>query len=187
MQNSLCFFFFYEWRSCSKVLHFIAPTMNSVNLNCFSSGVQYTSLVQTWYSALHVCTACYAFIYVCVCWWCATLSLCFVCVPPAAGVSTAVGLPAAAPAGPAGPAAASAQPSEARTAHDPAGTDRPAAALPHSGSVPNITALYSATLACSSLTHLPCHQSTMGTFQLTKHNTQHPGFLHSMEKHGIWF
>lgn len=63
-------------------------------------------------------------------------------VPSAAGVCTAVGLPAAAPAGPAGPAAASAQPSEARAAHDPARTDQPAAALPHSGSVPKITALY---------------------------------------------
>lgn len=60
--------------------------------------------------------------------------------PPAAGVSAAVGLPAAAPAGPAGPAAASAQPSEARAAHHPARTDRPATPLPHSGSVPHIIA-----------------------------------------------
>lgn len=75
---------------------------------------------------------CLSIFFFCVC----------VCVAPAAGVSTAVGLPAAAPAGPAGPAAASAQPSEARAAHNPAWTDRPAAALPHSGSVPDITALY---------------------------------------------
>lgn len=76
---------------------------------------------------------------------CPSIFLC-VCVrvriPLAAGVSPAVGLPAAAPAGPAGPAATSAQPSETRAAHNPAWTDRPATALPHSGSVPNITALY---------------------------------------------
>lgn len=67
--------------------------------------------------------------------------MCFdvcVCVSSAAGVGAAVGLPAAAPAGPAGPAAASAQPSEARAAHDPAWTDGPTAALPHSGSVPGV-------------------------------------------------
>lgn len=59
-------------------------------------------------------------------------------MPPAAGVSTAVGFPAAAPAGPAGPAAAPAQPSEARTAQHPAWTDWPATALPHSGLVPHM-------------------------------------------------
>lgn len=69
-------------------------------------------------------------------------------VPPAAGVSTAVGLPAAAPAGPAGPAAASAQPSEARAAHHPARTDRPASALAHSGSVHNTTVTTSPTALC---------------------------------------
>lgn len=72
---------------------------------------------------------------------CLRLCLCVrVYVPIAAGVSAAVGLPAAAPAGPAGPAAASAQPPEARAAHHPAGTDGPAAALPHSGSVRRISA-----------------------------------------------
>lgn len=65
-----------------------------------------------------------------------------VCVPSAAGVSTAVGFPAAAPAGPAGPAAASVKPSEARAAHNTAWTDGPTTALAHSGSVPLITETY---------------------------------------------
>lgn len=94
---------------------------------------------------------------------CLSLCVCvFVCVPLAAGVSTAVGLPAAAPAGPAGPTAASAQPSEAGAAHDPAGTDRPATALPHSGSVHDITALH-----CNFVKSV-LHQSP-GEFAVTKH------------------
>lgn len=94
------------------------------------------------------------FVFPCVC--------VFVCVPLAAGVSTAVGLPAAAPAGPAGPAAASAQPSEAGAAHDPAGTDRPATALPHSGSVHDITAQH----CTATLSNL---QRSAEAFVVTKH------------------
>lgn len=63
------------------------------------------------------------------------MSPCVCFVSPAAGFCSAVGLPAAAPAGPAGPAAASAQPTKARAAQHPARTDRPASALPHSGLV----------------------------------------------------
>ena len=89
-----------------------------------------------------VCLFVFPCVCVCVCVRACVCVCVFVCVPLAAGVSTAVGLPAAAPAGPAGPAAASAQPSEAGAAHNPAGTDRPATALPHSGSVHDTTALH---------------------------------------------
>lgn len=139
---------FYEWTCCSKVLHFATLTVNSVTLMLkwvFLNSVCKGTNLKFKCTCLHW-LLCFYIRFVCVCWWCASLCL---CVPPAAGVSTAVGLPAAAPAGPAGPAAAPAQPSEARTAQHPAWTAWPATALPHSGLVPHMWLQHSS---------LPVHQ-----------------------------
>lgn len=96
----------------------------AMSLYYFSKGMQKSNEWQTRNSALHVCAGSSAFtvhmiVFANVVPSLSFLPLCF----PAAGVSTAVGLPAAAPAGTASPAAASAQPSKARAALDPARTD----------------------------------------------------------------
>lgn len=95
----------------------------AVSLFFFSKGMQKSSEWQTRNSALHVCAGSFVFsVHMIVFTNVPSLSFPSLCMP-AAGVSTAVGLPAAAPAGTASPAAASAQPSKARAALDPARAD----------------------------------------------------------------
>lgn len=151
-----------------QVLQFTSPTMNCVAMNSkmfFIKGMQESQVMRK--PEIQLCVFVLAVMLLCMIVFAdgVPLYLCiFACVSPAAGVSTAVGFPAAAPAGPAGPAAASSQPPEARPAHNPARTDGPAPALPHSGSVSNITALYP-TCSLQHLVKCPIHQSSTAQWE----------------------